>query len=227
MGPPPPARRGSSTARAAIARPLLARFDLAGVERWAAGEPLAWATLQPLLFDADALVAWRAAEALGRVAAVRAREDVARVREPLRRTLWLMNDESGGVLWMGPQVLGAALANVPALRRELLDVLASYLEEDPFRAGARWALWRVALREPKAVAAAAGGALASSWRDPDPDVRGHAALALAAAAGPRAAAGFAEDGAAFELFDPRSWTFRTATVGQAASGALGRAPRPG
>jgi HEAT repeat protein len=202
------------------ARRLVQAFDLDGVERWATGERHAWTTLQPLLFDRDELVRWRAVEAVGRVAGVRAREDVERVRDMLRRTLWLMNDESGGVLWLGPQVVGALLANVPALCGEVLEVLASFLEEDPFRGGTRWALWRVALTRPAAVAAAAADALAASLRDADPAVRGHAALALAAASGPAATAVLADDRAALVVFDPRTGTFIRATVREAASGAL-------
>lgn len=199
------------------ARRLLEAFDLEGLERWAAGEPLAWRTLQPLLYHGDALVRWRAAEGLGRVAAVRARADVESVRERVRRTLWLMNDESGGILWMGPQVLGAVLAGVPPLRGELVDVLASFLEEEPFRAGTRWGLWRVALASPAAVATASAGALAASLSDPDPAVRGHAALVLAAT-GAAAADAAARDEATFELFDPRSGALCAATVREAASG---------
>jgi hypothetical protein len=162
----------------------------------------------------------RAIEAVGRVAAVRARGDLEPAREMVRRALWLMNDESGGVLWAGPELIGAVLANVPAARGEFLDVLASFLDEEPFRAGTRWALWRVALASPADVAAAAGGALATSLSDPDPAVRGHAALALAAAVAPGAAAAAAGDAAPLEVFDPRDGSVRATTVGQAASGTF-------
>jgi hypothetical protein len=135
----------------------------------------------------------------------------------IRRTLWLMNDESGGVLWLGPQVMGSVLAHVPGLHGEFLPVLASFLEEEPFRAGARWGLWRVALASPVAVSAAAA-ALLRSLRDRDPEVRGLAALALAAVAGPGAASAVRGDGAGFELFDPRTGALRRVTVGEAASG---------
>lgn len=204
--------------RKEAARRLLAAFDLDAIERWAAREPNAWATLQPFLFDPDPGVRGRAIEAVGRVAAVRARDALEPVREIVRRALWLMNDESGGVLWAGPELIGAVLANVPAARAEFLDVLASFLEEEPFRAGTRWALWRVALAAPGDVAFAAS-ALASSLADPDPAVRGHAALALAATSGPSAAAAVAGDPAPLEVFDPRDGSVRATTVGAAASAA--------
>jgi hypothetical protein len=210
----------AATARAQrkeAARRLLAAFDLPGVERWASAERQAPILLQSLLFDPDELLGWRAVEALGRVAA--ARRDPEPAREMLRRALWLMNDESGGLLWRGPQVLGAVLAGVPALCGEFLEVLASFLEEEPFRAGARWGLWRVAAVRPDAVASVAAG-LPASASDPDPSVRGHAALALAAACGPAAAAAFAGDGAELVVFDFRTGALRPTTVGQAASGAF-------
>ena len=199
-------------------RRLLEAFEPGAVDGWAAAEPGAWAALQRFLFDADDLLRWRAVEAGGRVAAARARVEVEAARDMVRRALWLMNDESGGVLWVGPEVIGAVLAHVPALDAEFLDVLASFLEEEPFRAGTRWALWRVALERPAAVAAAAGDALAASLGDPDPAVRGHAALALASARGAGATSSLARDPAPLRVFDPRTGRFRATTVGGAASG---------
>jgi HEAT repeat protein len=215
----PAAQQTSRARKKEAARRLLEAFDLDGVERWASAEPQAPMLLQSLLFDPEELLCWRAVEALGRVAAARARRDLEPAREMLRRTLWLMNDESGGLLWHGPQVLGAVLAGAPALCDEFAPVLASFLEEDPFRAGSRWALWRIAGVRPQAVAAAAAG-LAASLADADPAVRGHAALALAAACGPAATAALAGDGAPLVVFDYRAGTFRPTTVRLAASGAF-------
>jgi HEAT repeat protein len=192
-------------------------FDPSSVERWASSEPQAAAVLQSLLFDEDDLVRWRAVEAIGRVAAVRAVRDLEPVRELIRRTLWLMNDESGGLLWHGPQLIAAVLANVTPLCEEFVGILESFLEEEPFRAGTRWALWRLAAVRPSAVAAAAPG-LAASFTDADPAVRGHAALALSAACGPSATAALARDPAPLVVFDYRTGTLRPTTVGELASG---------
>jgi HEAT repeat protein len=210
--------RGRREARDA-ARRLLARWDPGAVDRWAAEEPRATTVLQSLLFDPEPLLRWRAVEALGRVAALRARDDLAAVRELVRRTLWLMNDESGGLLWNGPEVLGAILAEVPAIGDPLCDVLASFLEEEPFRAGTRWALWRLAGARPGRVLAAAP-ALLPSLSDPDPAVRGHAALALCASLGPAAAAPLADDPTALAVFDHRTGALRETTVGEVARGGF-------
>ncbi len=187
-----------------------------GLARWAEGEPQAMRVLQQLLFDEDELVCWRAVEGLGRAAAVAARGGLEPVRELVRRALWLMNDDSGGLLWYAPQVIGAVLANVPALCGEFGAILASFAEEEPFRAGTRWGLWRLAGASPEIVRAASAD-LAASFADPDPAVRGHAALALGAAG--VAAPGAAGDSGSFSVFDPRTGELRVATVAEAARGA--------
>lgn len=210
--------------RKATARDLVARFDLEAVERWAAAEPQATRVLQQLLFDADELVAWRAVEAMGRAAAVLARDGPERVRELVRRAFWLMNDESGGVLWLGPQVAGAVLAGVPALCGELGSVLAAFLEDDPFRAGTRWGLWRMSGTAPEVVRDAAPR-LRASLGDPDPGVRGHAALALHGAGVP--VPELASDHAPFVAFDFRTGELRETTVAAASAGWIDPAPAPG
>jgi hypothetical protein len=209
----PAAHRTSRAARKETARRLVSAYDLAALESWASAEPRAELVLQALLYDGEDLIGWRAVEALGRVAAVRARGAVEPVREILRRVLWLMNDESGGLLRAGPQVMGSVLAHVPALRREFGTIVASFLEEEPFRVGTRWGLWRLAAEAPDVVAQEAER-LAASCADPDPAVRGHAAAALRAAGGDVAA--FARDEAAFTLFDHRTGELRTLSVADVA-----------
>jgi hypothetical protein len=205
--------------RKQAARRLLETYDREAIDRWAAGEPGAARAMQMLLFDPEPLLRWRAVEALARVAAVKARGDLEAVREFVRRTLWLMNDESGGLLWQGPEVLGATLAEVPALEDDLCAVLAGFLEEEPFRVGTRWALWRLAPARPAAVATAAASLL-PSLSDPDPAVRGHAALAVCACCGPHAAARLAHDPAPLEVFDHRTSRLRWTTVREVARGAF-------
>jgi hypothetical protein len=203
--------------RKSFARELLARFDLPGVARWAADEPQAWRVLQAMLFAPDDVLAWRAVEGLGRAAAALAREGEEPARELVRRTLWLMNDESGGVLWRGPEVVGAVLANVPALCGELGAVLASFLAEEPFRAGTRWALWRLSGIAP-AVVRDAAAEVGASLVDPDPAVRGLSALALRGARVPAPElAAAAEDHGVFALFDFRTGELRQITVAEAAA----------
>ncbi len=208
-------RHPARASRREAARRLLATYDLDAIGRWAGEEPQAPQVLQSLLFDEDETLRWRAVEAFGRVAAVLAGGALERVREILRRAVWSMNDESGGLLWLGPEVMGAVLANVPALCRDFGPILASFLEEEPFRAGTRWALWRMSSAFPDVVREA-GAELRASLADPDAAVRGHAALALRALG--ETSPQLAGDGATFAFFDPRTGESRTTTVAAAVRG---------
>ncbi len=212
-----PLHRSARASRKEAARRLVVAYDLAALASWALDEPQAARALQSLLYDDDELVRWRTVEALGHVAAVLARRGLEPVREILRRSLWLMNDESGGLLWYGPQAMGAILAHVPALCGEFGTIVASFLEEAPFRVGTRWALWRLAAVAPE-LASQATAELAASCADPDPAVRGHAALALRFVGADAAA--LASDPAPFVFFDHRTGALLTLTVGDAACGPL-------
>lgn len=211
----PPARES----RAEAAR-LVAGYDLDALARWAEGEPRAVSTLQRLLLDEDERMRWRAVEALALVAEVLARADPERAREIVRRILWLMNDESGGLLWSGPQVIGAILARIPVLCPEFGEILASFLEEEPFRAGTRWALWRLSGVSPETVLGAEAE-LRASLHDPDPGVRGHAALALAAAGADLP--DLSHDGSPFAVFDHRTGELCSMTVAESAAARSGTA----
>jgi hypothetical protein len=218
-----PGHPSSQSARRETARALLARHDLDGIARWAASDPQALRTLQPFLYADDALLAWRAVEAVGRAAGA-AGTDAA--RELLRRTLWLMNDESGGVLWRGPEVVGAVLAHVPGVPDDFVALLAGHLDEAPFRVGALWGLWRTACARAAAVAAVAGD-VAVSLADTDAAVRGHAALVVRMAGGSAAddrLAALARDPSPLAFFDPRSGALRVTTVADVARGTLGMPP---
>ncbi len=140
------------------------------------------ATLSVLLslsYDTDELIRWRAIEAMGQVARVLARTDVERVRNLIRRLLWSMNDESGGVGWHAPETIGEILANVPPLVGEMGVLLTAFLRQAPFERGAYLAVYRAASVEAAPFEDSAPE-LVDSLRSSDPYVRGLASLALGA-----------------------------------------------
>jgi len=96
------------------------------------------------LFDPDPLIRWRAIEAHAIFAGHLAESDLEDVRRIIRNALWLMNDESGGILWNGPELIAAILREVPSLREEYGRILASFLVEEPFERGTHWALTHLA-----------------------------------------------------------------------------------
>jgi hypothetical protein len=78
---------------------------------------------------------WRAIESIGLIAAEIGRDDEEKVRSFLRRLLWLMNDESGGICWYAPEAIAEILFRTPTLIEEYGPILLSFLKEEPFEAG--------------------------------------------------------------------------------------------
>ncbi len=204
-------------------RRMLETGDLRGIVGRVSevGAPRVLREVTRALFDRDEVVRWRAAVATGRLAAAIATSDLEAVRELLRRVMWWMNDESGALLWNGPQVMAEVLVQVPALRTEFGALLPRYLGESPFERGAAWALWRLGSVDPDVVGDAEDR-LRALLADPDPALRGTAALALRPLAGEGAAAaleGLRDDGTELVVFDPIQLTLVTLTVAQAAGDA--------
>jgi len=130
-----------------------------------------------------ALVRWRAAVALGAVAAQLVANDPESARVVMRRLLWQLNDESGGIGWGCPEAMGEAAARSGRLAREygglivsFIDPAACLLEAPGLQVGVLWALDRLAAAQP-AIAAAAGPHLSPFLDAQDALLRGHAARA--------------------------------------------------
>ena len=132
----------------------------------------------------DEKIRWRAILALGRVVPALAESRMESAREVMRRFMWQMNEESGGIGWGVPEAMAEVMTNHPGLAREYAKILVSYVDEDQcflehdvFRRGAVWGLGRVAQVHP-ALVKDAGPALISLLDCPDPANRGLAAWAL-------------------------------------------------
>ncbi len=114
---------------------LLGERDIDGLVTWSRSISDPLGQLSTVLFEADPLIRWRAIEAIGLIAANIARDDEGKVRSFLRRLLWLMNDESGGICWYAPEAIAEVLFRTPALIEEYGPILLSFLKEEPFEAG--------------------------------------------------------------------------------------------
>ncbi len=53
-----------------------------------------------------------------------------KARIVLRRIMWNLNDESGGIGWGSPEAMGEILGQSPELAREFNSILFSYLDPD-------------------------------------------------------------------------------------------------
>ncbi len=76
------------------------------------------------------IVRWHAVSAFGVVVARLVEENAEAARIVMRRFLWSLNDESGGIGWGAPESMGEIMVNNDLLRREYLHMLVSYTQED-------------------------------------------------------------------------------------------------
>ena len=162
---------------------LLASGDLDGLAALPARK--AASPLIGFLCSGDETIRWRAVEALGSITAGLFRAEPEAARVIVRRLLWMLSDESGGMGWGAAEAMGEILAqDAGRLACEFHRVLTSYLDprgnllDNPLLLrGAVWAAGRLAGARPD-LAADAAPLLADLLADPDPFLRGLAAWAL-------------------------------------------------
>ncbi|MEK7331762.1 MAG: DVU0298 family protein, partial [Nitrospirota bacterium] len=68
-------------------------------------------TLISLTYDKKSLMSWRAIEAVGLASKEIARTRPELVRNTVGRLLWMIRDESGGIGWSSPEMLGEIVRN--------------------------------------------------------------------------------------------------------------------
>jgi hypothetical protein len=140
--------------------------------------------LLSLLLSTDEPTKWRGVTAVGAVVGSLAEKDVESARVVMRRLMWSLNDESGGIGWGAPEAMGEIIACHRGLGEEYACVLTSYiwkegnfLEFEPLQRGAVWGVGRVAQVKPELVKDA-GPHLLPYLQSADAIVRGRAAWAL-------------------------------------------------
>ena len=136
------------------------------------------------LLSSNEKVRWRAITTIGAVVAKLADEDMESARVIMRRLMWSLNDESGGIGWGAPEAMGEIIASDEGLAKEYASVLISYVREDgnfleyePLQRGAVWGIGRVAQARPHMVQDAVPHLLLF-LESPDATVRGLAAWTL-------------------------------------------------
>jgi len=75
-------------------------------------------------------VRWGAVDCFGKIVPHIAERDIEDARLVMRRFLWSLNDESGGIGWGAPESLAEIMCQSTRLRREYLHMLLSYMHED-------------------------------------------------------------------------------------------------
>lgn len=140
----------------------MARRDR-GVIRW----------LISLAYDKEDVITWRAIETMGVISRTLSKEMPDVIRDTIRRLLWSMGEESGGIGWSAPEMLGEIISGDPDAFDDIIPILWSFKGEEMFRAGIVWAMGRVAMVRPEFIAFIMPE-LAEMLADANPVVRGYA-----------------------------------------------------
>jgi len=103
----------------------------------------------------DETVRWHAITALGPIVAGLADRDMDGARIVMRRFMWSLNDESGGIGWGAPEAMGEIMACHDQLAQEYGHILVAFMREDGFflelemlQRGLMWGLGRLAQARP-------------------------------------------------------------------------------
>ncbi len=82
------------------------------------------------LCSGDELIRWHGISAMGSTISRLADENMEEARIIMRRLLWSLNDESGGIGWGAPESMAEAMYHHNGLAREYMHMLVSYTRED-------------------------------------------------------------------------------------------------
>jgi HEAT repeat protein len=169
-------------------------LDLLASDAWEAGldslADLGQQAVAPLfsaLCNPSTLVRWHAVTGFGVVISALAAKTPEKARVVMRRFIWSLNDESGGIGWGAPEAMAEIMATSPLVAAEYHNHLLAYIHEDhcrpdcylehtPLRRGAVWGVGRLAQVRPD-LAIKAEADLLRALEDCDTVIRGLAAWA--------------------------------------------------
>jgi hypothetical protein len=181
---------------------------------------------------------WHAVQAMGASVARLATDNMEAARIVMRRLLWSLNEESGGIGWGAPEALAEIMCRHEGLAREYVHMLISYMRDDGpelfqegnflehavLQRGLLWGVGRLAEVRPEMLQMGEVAADLLPYLDSaDHVVRGLAARALGLLPAPEAAAAIAQlagDATPVSLYE--AGTLRTMTVEDLGREALQR-----
>jgi hypothetical protein len=185
-----------------------------------------------LLLHQDEMLRWKAVIAMGVVVKNLADSDMEAARTVMRRLMWSLNLESGGIGWGAPEAMAEIMACHEGVAKEFVAVFTSYmdksgnfLEYEVLQRGVLWGLARLAVARPEMVRGATAH-IGHFLESTDATVRGLAAqaagLLTAANVRPQLQA-LVHDRAEFRNFIDMRLT--NLSVGEAAEQAIARLDR--
>ncbi len=143
----------------------------------------------------DPQVRWQAISCMGDAVAHLADADMEEARVIMRRLLWSLNDESGGIGWGAPECMAEIMCRHAGLAAEYVHMLLSYMREDGeeicqdgnfiehplLQRGLLWGVARLSQCRPELLLQkGAGSDIAPYLGVPDGETRGLAVMAAGA-----------------------------------------------
>lgn len=140
---------GPTRQRLEMLRSLLQAGEYETIVQLAGSQRRVLSYLTAISYEGDLQISHRAIETIGLAAARIADDDPEYVRVHLRRQMWLLSDESGGIGWHAPEIMGEIVYHRSNLFAEFIPIIISILDmeaEDAerFRRGALHAIGRLA-----------------------------------------------------------------------------------
>ncbi len=135
-------------------------------------------TLISLSYDKSQVIAWKSIEAIGRVVYLASEEKPEFGKEIIRRLLWSIRDEAGGIGWSSPEIIGEIVRNDPARYHDIPRILWSFMDEEFLRKGIIWAMGRIGEVAPGLVDFASPYLRLIAGNDTDIEMRFYAKWAL-------------------------------------------------
>jgi len=177
--------------------------------------------LQRLLYSVDKLLRWRAADAMGKVSALIAQKDPGAISKLLQGLITSLSDTAASS-WGSLDAIGEIISNRPEQFGGYMPQLYHFLKDRALLAEALRALGNIGRTRPDLLRKKAFHFF-PLLQDPDPEIRGYAAILLGNLAAREAKEDLTKltsDAAQMEIY--RAGEMVKRTVGQLALEALGK-----
>lgn len=170
-------RKSGKKEMKAIIKGLLETGDFEEIKRLSIQEKGVIRWLISLTYDKLDVISWRAIEAMGVVSKEISKRNPEIIRETIRKLLWSMGEESGGIGWSAAEMIGEIIRENPEMYGDIIPILWSFKEEEMFRPGVIRAMYRIGEVRQDLIAFILND-LQDMLIDKSPAVRGYAALII-------------------------------------------------
>lgn len=156
-----------------------------------------------LTYDKKKILSWRAIEGIGILSRSMSAQHPQEVRNLVGNLLWMIRDESGGIGWSSPEMLGEIVRNNPVLCADIAPIIVFFHDEEPLLPGILWAFGRIGELH-KELMLPSVGEIMPYLGHPSPIIRGLTLWALGKTAEPGSIAklkDMASDNGSLTMYD--------------------------